>query len=133
MKTASMWLAYQKSLTVPAYSVVSCTENPTPSLASTIRLLRQFGVLMSRSVSARSWTDLTNMSLLPLFSRADVAHGRLEPVQPVGQLVVGHRQRRHGLRALAVGARGLHQELAVERRAAHLRGQLTALERQPAR
>ncbi|OAP26824.1 hypothetical protein A4R44_02812 [Amycolatopsis sp. M39] len=54
MKTASMWFAYQKSFTVPAYSVVSCTEKPTPSFARMMRLLRQFSVLMSASVSVIS-------------------------------------------------------------------------------
>src|SRR5690625_7219497 len=54
MNTASMWLAYQKKLSVPAYNVVSCTENPTPSRARMMRLLRQFSVLMSSSVSVTS-------------------------------------------------------------------------------
>src|SRR5699024_5353337 len=59
--TAPMWLAYQNSFSVPAYSVVSCTEKPTLSRARMMRFERQLGVWMSNSVSSRPWQLRTIM------------------------------------------------------------------------
>src|SRR5918999_3712947 len=51
---------------VPAYSTVSCSENPTRSLASTRRRLRQVRASTSRSVPTMSSSVLTiKMNSLP--------------------------------------------------------------------
>lgn len=73
------------------------TEKPTPSLASTIRLLRQLGVLMSRSVSSGSATVLTITEVVS-FLGAHGVHGIGQQVESLRQLVVGDGERRHGLR-----------------------------------
>src|SRR5690606_6655697 len=62
--TASMWFAYHMSVSVPAYITVSWNENPTPSLASTNRRLRQFSPRTSRSVPSRSASRVTITSHL---------------------------------------------------------------------
>src|SRR5690625_2455233 len=139
MTTASMWLAYQNSFSVPAYSVVSCTEKPTLSRARMMRLERQFGVWMSNSVSSRSWKLRTIMGVSSggagSWMVPGVTAGRepLAPAPPSWVSVLEHAddglledphtglelaradgQRRQQLDHLVVGPGGLHEEPVLE-------------------
>src|SRR5690606_17003459 len=129
MNTASMWLAYQNLFTVPAFSTVSCTEKPTLSLASTMRLLRQFSVSTSASVPVMSsrWRTIKLVLLLLVGSAEYRVHRGTQDLQALIDLGIGHGQRWQQLDDLALWTGGLHQHAALERFPAHLARQVTAL------
>src|SRR5699024_1600815 len=69
LKTASLWLAYQESVSGPAVNAVWWTGKPTCSRARMMRALRQFSVWMSSSVPVTSSTERTSMwGFLSVFS-----------------------------------------------------------------
>src|SRR5699024_3884153 len=93
----------------------------TPSRARMMRLLRQFSVLMSSSVSVTSSRVRTSMNGGPFScdgcrycSGYGVCRGLTQDIETASQLLVRQRQRRQQLDHLVARTGGLHQQTGLE-------------------